>query len=87
MTDRFEVMTCAEAERAGLREEGWDLDLHYCIVENLPGGGQRYVGDDQVAPEDTLLVRDFSWVVAELNKLAEESRFQMEVLDAELPKV
>lgn len=46
-------------------------DYCWVVVDTSDG---RVVGHDSAEPEDKLLVRDFRWVVDELNRLDEEKR-------------
>ena len=47
-------------------------DDHWFLVEIVDGVIIRIVGSDGGEPEDQLLVRDWSWVADEMNKLANE---------------
>jgi hypothetical protein len=67
--DRFEVIDNEKAVALGLAEVDKYDKYHFwwLVVENLPDGTKRIVGEDGGEPEDQLLVRDWKWVAPELN--------------------
>lgn len=65
---RFEVIDSDKAKE--LKIPGFydrHGDFFWLVIENLPDGTKRIVGEDGGEPEDQLLVRDWKWVVKELN--------------------
>ena len=75
--ERFIVVPIQEAVEKGypLDQMAVDMfkkyrDYYYCLFETDGEKPIRYVGNDHMEPEDAMLVRDMSWVVKELNKLA-----------------
>lgn len=51
---------------------GPDADGCWSVVRTNPDGGEDEIGHDGGEPEDQLLVRDWDWVVPELNRVAAE---------------
>lgn len=79
--DRFVVVSVAEAiER---KYPGWEdfqryQDYFWCLYETDGEKPTRLVFSDGGEPEDQSLVRDWSWVPEELNRLSEELRILKE---------
>ena len=74
--DRFLVVYCDVARELGIGDD--DLFDNsgrgsWCLLEKLWNGAFRLVGQDGGEPEDQLLVRDWSWVCDELNRLSKET--------------
>lgn len=70
--ERFRVLNDEEAQALGLVEKdlyGW----FYCLVD-FGGPSPRLVGRDGGEPEDQTLVRNWSWVADEMNKLDRAAR-------------
>lgn len=66
---RFKVEPIPHSDPYGY---GWQ------IIDTVTG---RVLGDDRCEPEDAILVRDFKWVLTELNALADENKQLIELLE------
>lgn len=64
---RYEIMSKEDAKAAGLWD-GYIGDYGEVVIENLPDGTKRVIGEDGGEPEDQRLSRDWRWVVPSLNK-------------------
>ena len=78
--ERFIVVSIADAVEKDYPLDEWTKglfkkyqDYYWCLFETDGEKPVRLVGTDHMEPEDAILVRDLSWVVKELNKLAEGS--------------
>lgn len=73
MKDRFFVVDESEAkELLGDSFEGTYDGESWCLLEKMDDGTHRLVGMDGGEPEDQSLVRDWAWIVAELNAQAKQ---------------
>lgn len=77
--DRFVVVHSSEAIKNGYPDDQGTLhhlnrwhEAAFCLYETDGEKPIRFVASDGGEPEDQLLVRDWSWVADELNKLAKE---------------
>lgn len=73
MKDRFFVVDESEAkELLGDSFDGTYDGESWCLLEKMDDGTHRLVGMDGGEPEDQSLVRDWAWIVAELNAQAKQ---------------
>lgn len=74
--DRYQVIDLEDArERQLPGTDSYSKDsMAWLLYDMTDPINPRFVGDDNCEPEDRLLVRDFSWVAVELNRLANECR-------------
>jgi hypothetical protein len=69
--ERYRAVFVDDARAQGLPSSDAYSDHDFgCLLYDFSSDPPRYVGDDIGSPEDKLLVRDFRWVAAELNRLA-----------------
>jgi len=68
---RFRILTVDDAKEAGVEgaEEYDGYDLVSLLIEFADDKPVRIVGSDGGSPEDQSLLRDWSWVAAEMNQL------------------
>ena len=66
---RFEMVDFDDALSLDLadEEEREYLRYQYFVIEHLPNGEVRLIGQDGGEPEDQRLFRDWKWVVPALN--------------------
>lgn len=78
MKNRFFVVYESEAKEllgdsfAGGSTGGTYDGESWCLLEKMDDGTHRLVGMDGGEPEDQLLIRDWAWVVTELNAQAKQ---------------
>lgn len=72
MTDRYILISVKEANEKGYPDapDCWD-PYNTCLYETDGEKPVRLVHVDGGEPEDQTFYRDWNWIVAELNKLAE----------------
>jgi hypothetical protein len=76
MSERFEVINAETAKKIGIETYyGYKGEkFFWLLIENLPDGTKRLVGEDGGEPEDQLLVRDWKWVAPALNDAFKDGR-------------
>jgi len=73
---RFVVIDSIEASK--FLDDSINPERSY-LCERMPDGQLRELGSDNGEPEDNTFRRDWSWVVVELNKLADELEKERQV--------
>lgn len=90
---RFQVVSHRDAVKRGFPDAEPDTfdNLYWDLYEfNEQGQPIRWVGSDGGEPEDQLLVRDWKWVVEELNRercAREQAEARVQALQARLDKL
>lgn len=70
---RFEVIDSEKAAELKIPSFCGRPEEHFwLVIENLPDGSKRIIGEDGGEPEDQLLVRDWKWVAEALNEAYEQ---------------